>query len=221
VTKGKVYNQVNAAGPVPKNNVARFLATVGLTTTSSVTNATVQYLPSGVVNSLTAGGGGGPGGQDSLTYETKFTSQSFLDTAFPDGNYQLVIHTVHDGTKNPTLAVTGDKYPNAPFVTNPFDTNYNISGFNAVVVSNPAAPFTLTWQPLSGGTVNDYIQVQLNAFQDGSLLLATPNRWHFTKPPTSIRLFLSFNFRSADCLEHREMGPLARRRQVARWARLR
>jgi len=175
VTKGKVYNQVNAAGPVPKNNVARFLATVGLTTTSSVTNATVQYLPSGVVNSLAAGGGGGPGGQDSLTYETKFTSQSFLDTAFPDGNYQLVIHTVHDGTKNPTLAVTGDKYPNAPFVTNPFDTNYNISGFNAVVVSNPAAPFTLTWQPLSGGTVNDYIQVQLNAFQDGSLLLATPN----------------------------------------------
>jgi len=175
VTKGKVYNQANAAGPVPKNNVARFLATVGLTQINSVTNATVQFLPSGALNPLTVGGGGGPGGQDSLTYQQKFTSQSFLDAAFPDGNYQLVIHTVNDGTKNPTLGVTGDKYPNAPFITNPFDTNYNIMGFNAVVVSNPAAPFTLTWQPLSGGTVNDYIQVQLSALQGGNLLLATPN----------------------------------------------
>ena len=28
LAKGKVYNQANAAGPVPKNNVARFFATV-------------------------------------------------------------------------------------------------------------------------------------------------------------------------------------------------
>src|SRR5579864_680451 len=116
VTKGKVYNQANAVGPVPKNNVARFLATVGLTQPNSVTNATVQFLPSGALNPLTVGGGGGPGGQDSLTYQPKFPSQSALDLAFPDGNYQLVIHTVNDGTKNATLGVTGDKYPNAPFI---------------------------------------------------------------------------------------------------------
>ncbi len=175
VTKGKVYNQANAAGPVARNNVARFLATVGLTMTNSVTNATVQYLPGGAVNPLTLGGAGGPGGQNSLAYQAKFSTQSALDAAFPDGNYQLVIHTVNDGTKTPTLGITGDKYPNAPFITNPFDTNYNISGFNVVVMSNPAAPFTLSWQPFSGGTVDDYIQVQLSAFQGGNLLLATPN----------------------------------------------
>lgn len=175
VTKGKVYNQANAAGPVAKNNVARFLATVGLTATNSVTNATVQFLPSGTVNPLSSGVGGGPGDPNALTYQAKFTTQSALDAAFPNGNYQLVLHTVNNGTKNPTLGPTGDKYPNAPFITNPFDTNYNISGFNVVVVSNPAAPFTLSWQPLSGGTVNDYIQVQLSALQSGNVLLTTPN----------------------------------------------
>lgn len=175
VTKGKVYNQVNAAGPVAKNNVARFLAAVGLTGTNSVTNATVQYLPGGAVNPLTPGGAGGPGGQNVLSYQAKFSTQTALDTAYPDGNYQLVMHTVSNGTKNPTVAVTGDKYPKAPFVTNPFDTNYNFSGFNVVVVSNPAAPFTLTWQPFSGGTVNDYIQVQLGSLTGGNLVLATPN----------------------------------------------
>ena len=175
VTKGKVYNQATAAGPVARNNVARFLASVGLNQINSVTNATVQYLPSGATNSLTVGGGGGPGGQNSLGYQAKAGTQSALDTAYPDGNYKLVIQTVHDGTKSSTLGLTGDNYPNAPFITNPLDTNYNISGFNVVVVSNVSAAFTLTWQPLSGGTANDYVQVQLTAFQGGNLLLATPN----------------------------------------------
>jgi hypothetical protein len=174
LAKGKVYNQANAAGPVPKNNVARFFATVDLTQTNSVTNATVQYLPSGTVNPLTAGSGGGPGAQDSLSYQAKFASQSLLDAALPDGSYKLVIQTVHDGTKSATLGLTGDNYPNAPTITNLFDTNYNVQGFNAVVVSNPAAPFILTWAPFSGGTVNDYIQVQLSDLQ-GNLFFESPN----------------------------------------------
>src|SRR5215471_6912151 len=70
VAKGKVYNQPNAAGPVPKNNVARFFANVDLTQANSVSNATVQYLPSGTVNPLTVGGAGGPGG--GLSYQPKF-----------------------------------------------------------------------------------------------------------------------------------------------------
>lgn len=178
VAKGKAYNQANAAGPVPKNNVGRFFAIVGLSATNSATNATVQYLPSGTVYPLTVGGGGGPGGQDSLTYQMKFSSQSNLDLAYPDGSYQLVIQTVGNGTKASTLALSGDKYPNAPFVTNRFDTNYIVSGFNTVVVSNPASPFTLTWAPFSGGTVNDYIQVQLADLQSGNLFFETPNPGH-------------------------------------------
>jgi hypothetical protein len=174
LAKGKVYNQANAAGPVPRNNVARFFASVDLTQTDSVTSATVQYLPSGTVNQLTAGGGGGPGGQDSLSYQAKFSSQSALDATLPDGSYKLIIQTVHDGTKNATLALTGDSYPNAPTITNPFDTNYNVQGFNVVVVSNPAAPFTLTWAPFSGGTANDYIQVQLSDLVTGNLFFESP-----------------------------------------------
>src|SRR5262245_34146697 len=81
IAKGKVYNQANSAGPVAKNNVARFFAIVGLTQTNSVTNATVQYLPSGTLNSLTVGGGGGPGGQNTLSYQPKFSSQSALEAA--------------------------------------------------------------------------------------------------------------------------------------------
>src|SRR3974390_2637789 len=50
VAKGKAFNQYNAAGPVAKNNPAQFFAAVGLTLTNSVTNATVQFQPSGNVN---------------------------------------------------------------------------------------------------------------------------------------------------------------------------
>ncbi len=169
VAKGKEFNQNAATLPVPKGSPARFNAQVGLSLTNSATNATVQSLPSGPVNPLTLSLGSKAGVLDTFVFQAKFASQSVLDTAYPNGNYQMVIKTVHDGTKTLTLALNGDAYPSsAPYVTSPYDTN-----FSAVLVTNPAVPFKLTWAPLTGGTVTDFVQVALVDLQ-GNPVLRTP-----------------------------------------------
>jgi hypothetical protein len=167
VSKAMGFNQNTSAGPVPKGNPARFFTQVALSQTNSATNATVQFLPSGSVIPLTLSVGGKAGVLDTFSFQAKFASQSALDAAYPNGNYQMIIHAVHDGTKSSTLALNGNGYPaSEPFITNPFDTN-----FSAVVVTNPAAPFTLTWAPLTGGTSNDFLQVTL---ANGSTIIQTP-----------------------------------------------
>jgi hypothetical protein len=170
VAKGKEFNQFSSALPVPKGNPARFVSFVGLTATNSATNATVQSLLSGTVKALTLGVGGKAGVDDTFSFQAKFTSQSLLDSAAPNGNYQITIQTVHDGTKTPVLALTGDSYPSsAPYITNPFDTNFNV-----ILVTNSAAAFTLTWAPFTGGGASDFIQVTLSDIQ-GNPVLQTPD----------------------------------------------
>ncbi len=170
VAKSMQYRQTGSALPSPKGNPARFDAQVGLSAANTATNATVQFLPGGTVNALTLGVGGHAGVNDTLGFEAKFTTQALLDTSYPNGSYQLVVHTVHDGVKTLALALNGNAYPSGvPHLTNPVDPTYNI-----VVVSNPAAPFTLTWAPLTGGTVNDFVQVTLYDSL-GTPLLQTPS----------------------------------------------
>lgn len=168
--KSMEYRQSNNAAPTPKGNPARFSAQIGLTAANSVTNATVQFMPAGTLNTLTLGGGGAAGISNAFGFQAKFASQSALDTAYPNGNYQIVIQALHDGTKTSTLALNGNAYPaGAPTISNAFDPS-----FGAVVVTNPASNFTLSWAPFSGGTTSDFIQVTI-ADSLGNLLLRTPD----------------------------------------------
>jgi hypothetical protein len=170
VAKGMEYRQTGSALPSPKGNPARFTAQVGLSAANTATNATVQSLPSGTVTALTLGVGGHAGVNDTFGFQAKFATQSLLDTSYPNGSYQLVVHTVHDGVKTLALALNGNAYPStAPHLTNAVDPTYNI-----VIVTNPAAAYTLTWSPFIGGTVNDFVQVTLYD-SVGNPLLQTPN----------------------------------------------
>ena len=170
VAKGMVYRQTGSALPSPKGNPARFTAQVGLTAANNATNATVQALPSGAINTLLLGVGGHAGVNDTFNFQAKFSSQSLLDGTYPNGNYQMVIHSVHDGVKTLALAPNGNTYPSStPYLTNPVDPDFNI-----VIVTNPAAAFTLTCAPLTGGTVNDFVQATLYDAV-GNPLLQTPN----------------------------------------------
>ena len=157
VAKGQEYRQTGSAPPSPKGNPARFLAQVGLSAAGTATNATVQFLPGGTVTNLTLGVGGHAGVNDTFSFQAKFASQSLLDSAYPNGSYQMVIGAVHDGVKTLTLALNTNGYPSTtPYLTNPVDPSLNI-----VIVTNPAAAYTLTWAPFSGGTTFDFVQVTL------------------------------------------------------------
>ena len=157
VAKGMEYRQTGSALPSPKGSPARFIAQVGLSSVNTATNATVQSLPGGTVTNLTLGVSGHAGVNDTFAFQAKFGNQSFLDSSYPNGSYQMVIDAVHDGVKTLTLALNTNGYPSsAPYLTNAVDPTYNI-----VVVTNPAAAFTLTWSPFSGGGSFDFIQVTL------------------------------------------------------------
>jgi hypothetical protein len=169
VAKSFEFRQNSAASPVPKGNPARFSAQVGLSVTNAATNATIQALPGGAVSNLTLGVGARAGVLDIFSFHAKYASQAALDSAYPNGSYQMVIGAVHDGIKTLTLTLNGNSYPgSAPYLSNPFDTN-----FSSIVVTNPAAAFTLTWAPFAGGTSSDFIQVTLGDSL-GNPLLQTP-----------------------------------------------
>jgi hypothetical protein len=89
---------------------------------------------------------------DELKLKEAYASQTSLDAADPDGNYTFTLITVHDGTKNLTLNLSGVPFPNAPHVSN----------FTAAQTINPGASFTLTWDAFTAGTVNDFIAVDIN-----------------------------------------------------------
>jgi hypothetical protein len=158
ISKDEGFNQTSAGSAAPKGNPYRFDANVGLATANSVTNATVQFLPSGPVYPLVAG-------PYSFDFQAKFLNLAALDAAVPNGNYQLVINTVHDGTHTITFPLNGDAYP----ATTPV-----ISNFTQAQTINPSAAFTFTWGAFSGGTTTDFVQL-LIADASGVTLFQTPD----------------------------------------------
>jgi len=80
-----------------------------------------------------------------------FWTQAEMDAAFPSGTYTFQIQTANDGTRSPTLAISGNGYPNAPRLTN----------FAAAQAIEAAENFVLRWNAFNGGTSNDLIQVHI------------------------------------------------------------
>src|SRR5437667_8063669 len=122
VAKDEGFDQSSAGPPAPKGNPYRYNAKVGLTAANSVNSATVELLPGGTIYPLVAG-------TYSFDFQEKFTTLAALNAAAPNGNYQMVINPVHDGTHTITLPLSGDAYP----VTDP-----HISTFTAAQAITPA-----------------------------------------------------------------------------------
>jgi len=158
VAKDEGFDQLTVGPSIPKGNPYRYNAIVGLTAANSVNSATVQLLPSGTIYPLAAD-------TYSFDFQAKFTTLAALNAAAPNGDYEMVINAVHDGTHTITLPLNGDAYPG---------TDPHISNFTAAQAINPAAAFTLTWDTFSGGTANDFVQVIIaDAF--GVVLFQTPD----------------------------------------------
>jgi hypothetical protein len=101
--------------------------------------------------------------EDSLDFETQFNSSAALDAAFPNGSYTVTLKTAHDGTKTSIMNLSGDFNFTTPTVSN----------FSTTQAINPTNNFILSWTPFSGGTANDFIQVNIEN-NSGNELFHTP-----------------------------------------------
>ena len=158
VVKGQSFMQTNSSAAFPAGDESFvFQAFVDTPEGDPVTSATLK-LPNGTLVPIPD--------EDGFEFGAQFASVSALDAAYPNGTYAIITQGVNDGRRTNTLNLAGNLYPPTP----------RISNFDAAQAVNPAADFILSWDPLAGGTVNDYIQVSIRSCGEGdNEILFTPS----------------------------------------------
>jgi hypothetical protein len=144
-TKGIHYQQSASGGPVVlTNNGYVFQANVFLTAPGNATGATIVS-QEGTVRTLEFDD------DDELEFRNRVNTKSTLETRYPDGNFRFTINTLRDGTRTPTLPLLGNAYPNAPHL-------HNVAALQA---QNANGYIVVMWNPLAGGSANDFIQLRI------------------------------------------------------------
>jgi hypothetical protein len=159
VAKGQSFLQTNSGPPVLQSGLPfMFSSFVEPTFPFAVTNASLQ-IPGGAVRpfNFVQFGLGEPG------YEESFPSQASLDAAYSNGVYTMNISTIHSGNHAVILNLASNGYPNTP----------QISNFAAAQSVHSTNDFVLSWAPMSGGTTNDFVKVQISDMF-GSEIFTTP-----------------------------------------------
>ncbi|MBA4148755.1 MAG: putative Ig domain-containing protein [Verrucomicrobia bacterium] len=161
VLKGQMFVQTNAVSPVIDEE-AGFVFHVFVDSDSdwdeddTLTSVTLR-LPNSSLVSIPD--------DDGFEFGDGFPSLSALDTAYPDGTYALITEGVNDGLRTNSLTLTGSDYPPTP----------RFSNFTAAQAVDPAADFVLSWDPISGGSTNDFLMVNImGCGDDGDDILETP-----------------------------------------------
>lgn len=93
----------------------------------------------------------------SLEADQSFSSEADLHDTFPAGDYDLTLHTFHDGDRTVTLNPGSGEFPAAPTVLN-FSTTQNWDS---------TQPFTVSWNPMPDGTSADAIFLFIEGEHDG------------------------------------------------------
>ena len=165
IYKRQVYVQTNEAAPVLKCCPYVFDAIVELTSSNSVSSATV-----GLSNS--------PARPLENGFEAEFLplrwvslncavfpDQNALDTTWPDGDYTFSIFGATDGAVTSTLNLSGNDYPAQP---------PHIQNFAEMQSVDASKDFTLRWDTFVGGTTNDFCFVLLKRARDETPVSNTP-----------------------------------------------
>jgi hypothetical protein len=149
LVKGRMFRQSGSvAQPL---ELYEFGMTSDLNTLNGVTNGLVT-LPNArtVAPELDFG--------DAFDFAAAYSSQAQMDSFFPNGNHQVRFDTVHDGTRTFNFNLTGNAYPNAPQIVN----------FAATQSVNPSNSFVLSWGAFTGGTVSDFVMLEIQSDDDSS-----------------------------------------------------
>ncbi len=151
VTKSQLFQQDEAGIPVliddwnQDANRFNFEVYVDGASQGAVTGASVT-VQGGAMHTLTAN-------NDDFFFNQGSSEKPELDQNFPTGTYTVTVNTANDGTKNLSLTVPTDNYPNIPRVTN----------FGAAQSIDAAAAFTLNFDAFASGTVNDFVMLEIEA----------------------------------------------------------
>lgn len=89
-------------------------------------------------------------------FQDGFQRMNELHAAYPDGSYTVHLNTLNDGAQSMTVNVGGDNWTSAPRIAN----------WSELQNFDSTKDFTLRWDAMVNGTVNDLIIV--NAYADGS-----------------------------------------------------
>jgi hypothetical protein len=159
VIKTQFFAQTSAASPtlLPTEGFT-FVSIVDANTSTSVTSATLR-LPSLTVIPFGPTAGVGP-----LGIAQSFDTEAAMEAVYGSGSYLFTIATASQGTRTPSLSLTGSSYPTTPAITD-FAAAQNIDW---------TQDFTLNWGAFSGGNALDYIQLIIRR-SNNSQLFSTPD----------------------------------------------
>jgi hypothetical protein len=88
---------------------------------------------------------------DGLNLEVGFESKLELDATYPDGNYTVTVNGTNDGARNVTVNLSGDAYP----------ATIRIANWSDAQAVDAGEPFTLSWDPIAGGSSADALLVKV------------------------------------------------------------
>lgn len=158
VWKGEVFVQAPGGAPQIRGEDAFAAGAFADSTGFNTLVAGSLRLPSGETFRLEYSQG------DALEIESEVNSKAEQEAIAPPGAYQLTLETVHQGTKTVNLTVPADTYPSIPELLN----------LAAAQAFDPALPLTLSWKPMAGGTVNDFIGMWVDPENGGQTVYETP-----------------------------------------------
>ena len=157
VTKGILFRQTNGSAPTIRTGMPYVFQAMVLPATNLLTSARVQWSQADVpLTPITT--------PKAVAFIQRVRTQDALDATFPNGPYRIVTQTVNDGDHTSNLSVEGNDYPPAPILQ-------NFAGSQAI---DPALPFTLQWTGFVGGTLSDFIFIQIENSQ-GRVFATSPH----------------------------------------------
>ena len=158
VSKSALYHQTSTAAPALITY--EFDAQTMLASNRTATNITVTIPTTSVTLNLD---------EDQLQpeqFDTSTPSTANLTTfnaTYPSGNYNFNVKT-SGSSQQQTVNLPNKALPNAPQVSN----------YAAAQSINPALPFTLTWNPFTGGESADWIALSISTEDASEVILQSP-----------------------------------------------
>ncbi len=152
--KEQRFLQTNSAAPVLTTNlVERFGVFVYVQLDS---NAVITSL---VVSNAIIGSNSLDGAVGGFIFNSNdhFPTLADLDNSVRPGSYTFHITTANGSNFTATVNIPASAYPNAPHVAN-WTEAQNI---------DPFADFTLRWDPMTGGSAQDYIRLSVSDYNSG------------------------------------------------------
>jgi hypothetical protein len=162
VAKGQQFVQTNAGAAVLRTDELpyQFSTFVEPSDLGNVNSVTLQRVPGGSILTLS----NAPGENQFRIEEQRFASPAALDAAFPNGDYQFTIITLHQGTQTPTLTLGPGDYPSTPQIAN----------WAALQEANADGSITVTWDVFAGGTADDFVQFSIDGQLGDSIFSTGP-----------------------------------------------